>query len=108
MIASRLRLGSGVGASERPAIVARLTALGASLRSVPDRYIDPESRLADRGGGNQRVTLECWTTRAPRLLATSTARVLPAALDEVRDELIRQFDDARRRTTSRIRHAQLV
>jgi ribosome-associated translation inhibitor RaiA len=81
-------------------VVRRLAALGSRLRSFPDTQIDLEISLKERRGTDQRVTLECWINRTPRLhlVSTSVERELAAALNEVRDDLIRQVDDAKTRT----------
>jgi hypothetical protein len=100
VIAERLHLATGFLASERDWVVRRLGALGSRLRSFPDTEIDLEISLKDRHGTDRRVTLECWISRTPRLhlVSTSTAKELAAALNEVRDDLIRQVDDAKTRT----------
>jgi len=82
--------------------------LGSRLRSFPDTEIDLEISLKDRRGTGRRVTLECWISRSPRLhlVSTSTARELAVALNEVRDDLIRQVDDAKTRTEPRNNRAR--
>lgn len=99
VIDQRLRLGIGFLDADRSGLVARLAALGSTLRSFPDRHVDLELSVTDRDGVDQQVTLQCWVSRIPRLrqLAISSARELPVALNEVRDELIRQVEDARLR-----------
>lgn len=103
VIAERLHLATGFLSSERAWVVQRLAALGSRLRSFPDGQIVLEISLKERHGADQRVTLECWISRTPRmhLVATSTARELAAAVNEVRDDLIRQVDDAKTRTEPR-------
>ncbi|MBY8850872.1 HPF/RaiA family ribosome-associated protein [Saccharothrix longispora] len=102
-IAQRLRLGTGFLASEHDWIAERLASLGSRLRSFRDDQVDLEISLKDRDGAEQRVTLECWINRTPRLhlVATSTERDLAAALGEVRNELVRQVDEAKTRTEPR-------
>jgi hypothetical protein len=103
VIAQRLHLATGFRSSERDWIVRRLAALGLRLRSFPDTQVDLEISLKERRGADQRVTLECWISRTPRLhlVSTSSARELAVAVSEVRDDLIRQVDDAKTRTESR-------
>jgi len=103
VIAERLHLATGFLSSERDWIVRRLAALGSRLRSFPDTQIELEINLKERHGSGQQVTLECWISRTPRLhlVSTSTARELAVALNEVRDDLIRQVDDAKTRTEPR-------
>ena len=103
VIAQRLHLATGFLASERGWVSDCLAALGPRLRSLRDDEIDLEVSMRDRQGVEPRVTLECWIEQRPRLhlVATSLEHDLPAALGEVRDELIRQLDEARARTDQR-------
>ncbi|SES07658.1 hypothetical protein SAMN05216188_12158 [Lentzea xinjiangensis] len=103
VVAQRLHLATGFLATERGWVVERLAALGPRLRSFRDDQIDLEISLKDRQGAEQRVTLECWVNRTPRLhlVATSSERDLSAALNEVRNELVRQVDEAKTRTEPR-------
>jgi len=107
LIAQRLHLATGFHASERDWIVDRLAALGSRLRSYRDDEIDLEISLKDREGVEQRVILQCWISRGHRLhlVATSSQRGLPAALNEVRDELIRQVGETKTRTEPRSNRA---
>jgi ribosome-associated translation inhibitor RaiA len=112
LIAERLHLATGFLESERDWIVGRLAALGSRLRSFHEVQVDMEISLKDRHGVDQRVTLECWIRRTPRLhlVCTSSARELAVAFNEVRNGLIRQIDDAKTRTEPRnnraLRHPQ--
>jgi ribosome-associated translation inhibitor RaiA len=108
VIADRLHLATGFLASERDWVIRRLAALGSRLRSFPGTEVDLEISLKERHGTGQRVTLECWISRTPRLhlVSTSSARELAVALNEVRNDLIRQVDDAKTRTEPRNNHAQ--
>ncbi len=103
VITDRLHLATGFLSNERDWVVERLAALGSRLRSFHDDQVDLEISVKDRRGVEQRVTLECWINRTPRLhlVATSTEPDLPAALNEVRNELIRQVDEAKTRTEPR-------
>jgi ribosome-associated translation inhibitor RaiA len=105
VIAQRLHLATGFLSSEREWIVRRLAALGSRLRSFPDTQVELEISLKERRGADQRVTLECWISRTPRLhlVSTSSAQELAVAVGEVRDDLIRQVDDAKTRTETRSR-----
>ncbi|GAA1302236.1 HPF/RaiA family ribosome-associated protein [Saccharothrix xinjiangensis] len=110
VIAQRLRLATGFHVSERHWVVEHLDALGTRLRSFRADQIDLEISLKDREGVEQRVTLECWINRHPRLhlVATSSRRDLSAALGEVRDDLVRQVDEAKTRTEPRSNRALRV
>ena len=107
VIAQRLHLATGFHASERDWVVDRLAALGSRLRSFRSDQVDLELSLKDRRGVEQHVTLECWISRTHRihLVATSSKRDLPDALNEVRNELIRQVDEAKTRTEPRSNRA---
>jgi ribosome-associated translation inhibitor RaiA len=100
VIAQRLHLATGFLESERDWIVRRLAALGPRLRSFREIQVDLEISLKDRRGAGQQVTLECWIRRTPsmHLVATSSVHDLSAALNDVRNGLIRQIDDAKTRT----------
>ena len=103
VITNRLHLATGFLSNERGWVVERLAALGSRLRSFHDDQVDLEISVKDRGGVEQRVTLTCWINRTPRLhlVATSSEPDLPAALNEVRNELIQQVDEAKTRTEPR-------
>lgn len=89
----RLRLATGFATSEREEIVAQFAPLGARLRSFDDDAIDMELSVKERDGADQRVTLEVWIAGRPRLVSTSSRRDLRAALQEVRDDSVRQIED---------------
>lgn len=103
VIAQRLHLATGFHAAERDWVVERLAALGSRLRSYRDDQVELEIALKDREGIGQRVILQCWIGSAHRLhlVATSSEQRLSSALGEVRDELIRQVDEAKTRTEPR-------
>lgn len=107
VIAERLHLATGFHASERDWVVERLAALGSRLRSYRDDQVDLEIGVKDRDDTGQRVTLQCWISSAHRLhlIATSSEQKLSAALNEVRDELVRQVDEAKTRTEPRSNRA---
>ncbi|MEV4315487.1 HPF/RaiA family ribosome-associated protein [Actinocrispum sp. NPDC049592] len=100
MIGERLHVTSGFLESERDWIVRRMAALGPRLRSFHQGQIDLEISLKDRDRAGQLVTLECRIHRTPglHLVSTSSARELAVALNEVRNGLIRQINDAKTRT----------
>ncbi|WP_329792179.1 HPF/RaiA family ribosome-associated protein [Lentzea sp. DG1S-22] len=107
VIDQRLQLATGFHASERDWVVERLAALGSRLRSYRDDQVELEIAVKDREGVDQRVVLQCWLSSAHRLhlIATSAEQELSTALNEVRDELIRQVDDAKTRTEPRSNRA---
>jgi hypothetical protein len=103
VIAQHLHLATGFLASERGWVSECLAELGSRLRSFRNDQIELEISLKDRQGVEPRVTLECWIDHRPRLhfVVTSSERDLPAALGEVRVELIRRLDEASTRTDPR-------
>jgi ribosome-associated translation inhibitor RaiA len=54
--------------------------------------VELELSVKDRDTPKQRLTLECWISGVPRMVATSTERELHTAVAEVRDDLWRQVD----------------
>ncbi|ONI91878.1 Fis family transcriptional regulator [Actinosynnema sp. ALI-1.44] len=106
-IVQRIRLITGFHSSERDWIIRRLAALAPRLRSFPYGHVDLEISLKERGGADQRVTLECWIRRSSRLhlVSMSSASDIAAALNEVRVHLIRQLDDTKTRTEPRSNRA---
>lgn len=103
VIVERLRLSTGFAASERDWVAERLAALGSRLRSFQDGQVELEIGLKDRHGTGQQVTLECRLHRLPHLhlVATSSAQDLSVALNEVRNDMIRQVDHAKTRSEPR-------
>jgi len=99
VIVERLRLSTGFAASERDWVAERLAALGSRLRSFRDDQVELEIGLKDRQGTGQQVTLACRLHRLPHLhlVATSSAQDLSIALNEVRNDMIRQVDHAKTR-----------
>jgi ribosome-associated translation inhibitor RaiA len=99
VVDQRLHLATGFHASEREWVVERLAALGSRLRSYRDDQVELEIAVKDRESSGQRVILQCWISSAHRLhlVATSSEVKLSSALNEVRDELIRQVNEAKTR-----------
>ncbi len=60
-----------------------------------------ELSIKDRDRHGQKVTLECWIARTTRLVATSFLDDVNSALDEVRDDLRRQINDAKTKSEPR-------
>jgi ribosome-associated translation inhibitor RaiA len=91
---AQLRVGAGFTEEERPAIVSRLASLDARLSRFAAVDVDMELSIKDRDRAGQKVTLECWIARRARIVATSYLPDHEAALNEVRDDLRRQINDA--------------
>jgi len=102
-----LRLATGFAMAERDRIVSQFAPLGARLRSVERDGVDMELSVKERGGADQRMTLELWIAGRERLVATSSQTDVQSALREVRDDMVRQLDDSiTRRERSRQRPAR--
>jgi ribosome-associated translation inhibitor RaiA len=98
---SSLRLGGGFRADERGRILDHLGNLDHRLRSFRSDAVDLELAVKERDTPSQRTTLAADISGWPRLVATSTETSLTKALNEVRDDLIRQITDAKNRTEPR-------
>lgn len=66
--------------------------LGRRLSRWEPRDVELEISVKDRDTPKQRMTLECWISKVPRMVATSTRPDLEAAVLECRDDLHRQID----------------
>ncbi len=89
----QLRLATGFAMSEREDIVEQFAPLGARLRSFDQDAVDMELSVKERDGADQHVTLEIWIAGRERLVSTSSRAELRAALQEVRDDSVRQLND---------------
>jgi ribosome-associated translation inhibitor RaiA len=93
ILEEQLRLGSGFGADDRDHVLELLSALDRHLAHWnPDR-VDLEISVKDRGGAEQKVTLEAWLPSWPALVATAADQEFDHALIGVRKDMIRQIDD---------------
>jgi hypothetical protein len=94
-----LRLAGGLSSADLPRVVEALSQLETHLaRWAPER-VDLQISVKDRGGPEQRVTLEAKLGPWPLLVATASDADLDRALFEVRKQLIREIEDERRRRT---------
>jgi hypothetical protein len=103
VIAQRLHLATGFLSSERDWIVLHLAARGPGC--APFRtQVELEISRKERHGAGQRVTVERWISRTPRLhLVCPRHRRGSWLWRWVRDDLIRQVDDGKTRTETRSR-----
>jgi ribosome-associated translation inhibitor RaiA len=93
ILAGRLRLGAGFSDEESGHVLELLAPLGRHLVRWSPEDVDLELLVKNRGGSEQKVTLEAWLPGWPSLVATAVNRDLDQALVEVRKEMIRQIDD---------------
>jgi ribosome-associated translation inhibitor RaiA len=100
-VEASLRLGNGFGEEERRPIVEGWASLDARLRSFDAGTVEMELSVKERGAPSQRTVLEAWVSGQKRVVATSSEPELARALNEVRDDIIRQLTDAKNRTEPR-------
>lgn len=100
-VEASLRLGNGFTPDERGPIVEGWASLDARLRSFAAGTVEMELSVKERGEASQRTVLEVWISGQTRVVATSSAPDLAQALNEVRDDLIRQLTEAKDRTEPR-------
>ena len=62
------------------------------LQRWSPEQVELELSVKDRDTNSQRVTLECWIARVPKIVATSKNADLDKAVVEVRDDVRRQID----------------
>ena len=91
---ANLSLGDGFTNDERPKIVDRLAQLGRRLQRFPAEGTELIVSVKDRDTPAQHVRLELRPPHYAPLVATSEEKDLMAALADVRQDLIRQINDA--------------
>jgi hypothetical protein len=101
ILADRLRLGAGLSADDSDHVLELLAPLGRHLVRWRPEDVDLELIVKNRGGSEQKVTLEARLPGWPSLVATSVDRDLDHALVEVRKDMIRQIDDQKARQEPR-------
>jgi hypothetical protein len=62
------------------------------LKRWDPEQVELEMSVKDRDTNSQRVTLECWISRVPKIVGTSQNPDLDRAVLEVRDDVWRQID----------------
>jgi hypothetical protein len=93
ILAERLRLGAGFTTGDSDHILELLAPLGRHLTRWSPEDVDLELIVKNRGGPEQKVTLEAWLPGWPSLVATAIDRDLDHALVDVRKDMIREIDD---------------
>jgi ribosome-associated translation inhibitor RaiA len=97
ILEERLRLGTGFGAIDETRVLRALAGLAPHLAGWNPEQIELAVSVKEREGRDRRVTLEARLAGWPRIVATSHEDDLDRALAEVRDDLIRQVEDAKAR-----------
>ena len=95
------KLGGGLGPDDRAHIVDHWTRLDHRLRSFRPDEVQLILNVKERDTPSQHTTLEAHIARRPTLVATSNQPDLDRALNEVRDDMIRQLTDAKNRREPR-------
>jgi ribosome-associated translation inhibitor RaiA len=93
VLEERLRLGAGFGAADRRHVLDLLSSLTRHLARWKPGQVDLEISVKDRGGPEQKVTIEALLPGLAVVVATSSDRELDHAVIGARKELIRQIDD---------------
>jgi hypothetical protein len=97
ILEDRLRLGAGFRDDDAGQVLAVLAPLGRHLVRWSPEDVDLELRVKNRGGPEQKVTLEAWLPGWPSLVATAVSRDLDHALVDVRKDMIQQIEDHKTR-----------
>src|ERR1700749_1043036 len=90
-----LRAGSGFSQGDRNWLAEQFVTLDARLASFPAETTELEVSVKDRAARGQKVTLECWIAGRQKIVTTSAEEDLHDALNDVRDDLRRQLNDAK-------------
>jgi ribosome-associated translation inhibitor RaiA len=96
-----LHLGHGFREDERASVVSLLDRLDHHLASEEAEHVRLDLHVKDPGQRGRKVTLECRIAGLPELVATSERDDMPAALAQVRDELVRQLDEEKSKRSPR-------
>lgn len=100
-VESSLRLGGGIEPGERSQIVDRWSKLDQRLRSFRAEAVQLQLTVKERDTPSQRATVEARIAGLPTVVATSDETSFDQALNELRDDLIRQLTDAKNRQEPR-------
>ncbi|WP_327089601.1 hypothetical protein OIE66_02960 [Nonomuraea sp. NBC_01738] len=95
IVAERLRLGAGFRQDERPDIVRHFESLSRRLRNFAVDSVDLDLSVRDRDTADQKITLELLVPGSNQFVASSTEPEMRDALTDVREDMIRQIDDAK-------------
>jgi ribosome-associated translation inhibitor RaiA len=90
-----LRIAGGVSPDERDLVVQHCAPLDSRLRSFRAEQVQLTLSMKDRDTPGQHTTLEAHVVGFGRLVATSGHTNFDLAINEVRDDLIRQLTDAK-------------
>ena len=100
-VENSLRVAGGLTPHEHELVLARYAPLDNRLRSFHAGQVQLTLSMKDRDTPGQHTTLEANVTGFGRLVATSGHTDFDLAINEVRDDLIRQLTDAKTRNEPR-------
>lgn len=95
IVSANLRLEHGIAPAEFAHVVDVFARLDQRLRSFDGRAIDLRLYVKERDTPSQHTTLEVVVAGHPAIIATSSHTDLDLALEEVRDEMVRQLTDVK-------------
>lgn len=101
IVADALTVHGTLYPDEHAALIEHWSKLDHRLRSFDRRSIVLDLHIHDRDTPSQRVTLEATIPGFGPFIAKDDSRDLPASLNHVRDEMIRQLSDAKNKTEPR-------
>lgn len=101
IVAEHLRVHGALEPAERADLLRHWSKLDQRLQSFEDRRIDIDLHINERDTKSQHVTLDLQIGGFDPFVATDSSTDLPHALNQVRDEVIRQLTDAKTRTEPR-------
>ena len=100
-VADSLQVEGDLTQSEIEQIVERWSKLDSRMRSFNAGSVDLQLFVKDRDSKSQHVTLDARIDGHASLVATSSSTDLDHALNEVRDDMIRQMTDMKNRSEPR-------
>lgn len=101
MIEQTLRINAGVLPEERAELIEQWTSLDHRLRSFDPSAVELQLTVKERDTPSQKATLEAWIAGFPHLVATSHRPDYTAAMNELRDDMIRLISTTKQKTEPR-------
>lgn len=95
IVSANLRLEHGVSPAEFDHVTEVFARLDQRLRSFDGRAIDLRLYVKERDTPSQHTTLEAVVAGHPAIIATSRHTDFDLALEEVRDDMVRQLTDTK-------------
>jgi ribosome-associated translation inhibitor RaiA len=96
-VAECLQIGHGFHGDERDQLVEVLNKLDRRLVGEPADRVRLDLMMKDRDGRDQKTTAELHIVGLPMIVGTSSISEVWAAVAEVRDEVLRQLDDEKKK-----------